>query len=248
MLQAILIDDEPKNNRILKGMLEQFCPQVQVVGQANNTAAAQLLLQQVVPDLVFLDIQMPGEDGFALLDTFPSAAFDIIFVTAFDNYALKAIRYCALDYLLKPLNIAALQAAVKRAEEKQQLKKTHVQIEHLMANLQKPAAQQKLALPSKEGLVFITVSDIVRLESNKGYTFIYLQNGQKVLSARNIAEYEALLPMEMFFRAHHAHLINLNRVKKYHRGRGGYLEMEDGSTVELAIRRKEAFLQRFQVG
>jgi two-component system, LytTR family, response regulator len=248
MLQAILIDDEPKNNRILKGMLEQFCPQVQVIGQASNVATAMPLLQQHAPDLIFLDIRMPGQDGFALLDALPAATFDVIFVTAFDHYALKAIRYCALDYLLKPINITILQQAVKRAEAKQQLKNTRVQLEHLLANLQKPAAQQKLALPSKEGLQFITVSDILRLESNKGYTFFHLRNGHKILSARNISEYEALLPMDIFFRAHHSHLVNLHGIKKYHRGRGGYLEMEDGSTVELAIRRKEAFLQRFKAG
>jgi two-component system, LytTR family, response regulator len=248
MLQAILIDDEPKNNRILKKMLEQFCPQVQVTGQANNSAAAKELLLHAKPDLVFLDIQMPGQDGFALLDGFPGASFEIIFVTAFDNYALKAIKYCTLDYLLKPVNIAALQLAVKRAGEKQKMKNTSMQIEQLLVNLQKPAAMQKLALPSKEGLVFITVSDILRLESSKGYTYFHLRNGQKLLTSKNMKEYEDLLPADMFFRVHHTHLVNLNCIKKYHRGRGGYLEMEDGTAVELATRRKEAFLQRLHTG
>jgi two-component system, LytTR family, response regulator len=248
MLQAILIDDEPRNNRILKKMLEQFCSRVQVLGEATGAAEAQALLRTASPDIVFLDIQMPGQDGFALLDHFPGATFEVIFVTAFDNYALKAIRYCALDYLVKPVNIEALQKAVQRAEEKMNMKNTRIQIETLLANLQKPAALQKLALPSKGGLVFITVSDIQRLESSKGYTYFYLRNGQKLLSSRNMKEYEDLLPTDIFFRVHHAHLVNLDCIKKYHRGRGGYLEMEDGASVEVAARRKDAFLQRLHAG
>ncbi|NII29561.1 response regulator transcription factor [Pseudoflavitalea sp. X16] len=246
MIRAVLIDDEPKNNRILKLMLEEFCPDVTIEGQADNAAAGVQLVQEVKPDLVFLDIEMPYGSGFDLLDQLKPIHFEVIFITAFNDYSLKAIKYSALDYLLKPVNIDELTAAVVKATQKVAIRNVNERIEALLYNLQKPQqAVQKLALPSKEGYVFVLLSDIMRCESKGGYTTFYIKGMEKVLASKNIKEYEPLLPDDLFFRIHNSHIVNLNCVKKYHRGRGGYLEMEDGTMIEVATRRKDELMARF---
>jgi two-component system LytT family response regulator len=246
MIRAVLIDDEPKNNRILKLMLEEFCPDVTIEGQADNATAGVQLVQEVKPDLVFLDIEMPYGSGFDLLDQLKPIHFEVIFITAFNDYSLKAIKYSALDYLLKPVNIDELIAAVAKAAQKVAARNINERIEALLYNLQKPQqAVQKLALPSKEGYVFVLLSDIMRCESKGGYTTFYIKGMDKVLSSKNIKEYEPLLPDDIFFRIHNSHIVNLNCVKKYHRGRGGYLEMEDGTMIEVATRRKDELMARF---
>lgn len=246
MIRAVLIDDEPKNNRILKLMLEEFCPDVTIEGQADNATAGVQLVQEVKPDLVFLDIEMPYGSGFDLLDQLKPIHFEVIFITAFNDYSLKAIKYSALDYLLKPVNIDELIAAVAKAAQKVAARNINERIEALLYNLQKPQqAVQKLALPSKEGYVFVLLSDIMRCESKGGYTTFYIKGMDKVLSSKSIKEYEPLLPDDIFFRIHNSHIVNLNCVKKYHRGRGGYLEMEDGTMIEVATRRKDELMARF---
>lgn len=246
MIRAVLIDDEPKNNRILKLMLEEFCPDVKIEGQADNAAVGAQLVQEVKPDLVFLDIEMPYGSGFDLLDQLKPIHFEVIFITAFNDYSLKAIKYSALDYLLKPVNIDELIAAVAKAVQKVAARNINERIEALLYNLQKPQqAVQKLALPSKEGYVFVLLSDIMRCESKGGYTTFYIKGMDKVLSSKSIKEYEPLLPDDLFFRIHNSHIVNLNCVKKYHRGRGGYLEMEDGTMIEVATRRKDELMARF---
>lgn len=246
MIRAILIDDEPKNNRILKLMLEEFCPNVIIAGQADNAADGVTLIKEVSPDLVFLDIEMPYGSGFDLLDQLKPVHFEIIFITAFNNYSLKAIKYSALDYLLKPVNIDELIIAVNKASEKVASKHINARIENLLYNLKKPqAGVQKIALPSKEGYIFVLLSDIIRCESKTGYTTFYLKDMEKVVSSKNIKEYEPLLTNDIFFRVHNSHIVNLSYIKKYHRGRGGYIEMEDGTMIEVATRRKDELMARF---
>ncbi|MDF2188760.1 LytTR family DNA-binding domain-containing protein [Paraflavitalea sp. CAU 1676] len=246
MIRAVLIDDEPKNNRILKLMLEEFCPQLTIEGQADNAEEGVTLIQETEPDLVFLDIEMPFGSGFDLLDRLKPVNFEIIFITAFNNYSLKAIKYSALDYLLKPVSIDELIAAVNKAAEKIKARQVNTRIENLLYNLKKPAAAvQKLALPSKEGYVFVSLSDIIRCESKNGYAVFHIKGMEKITSSKNIKEYESLLQDDMFLRIHNSHIININYVAKYHRGRGGLIEMEDGTTLEVATRRKEELMARF---
>lgn len=248
MANAVIIDDEPRNNRILRKMLEDFCPQVKVIGEAENAELGVQVIRELNPELVFLDIEMPYGNAFDLLDRLKPVRFEVIFVTAFNDYSLKAFRYSALDYLLKPVNIEELQGAVKRAVEKVRSKHLQSQIEVLLQNMNKPdPSTQKLALPSREGLVFIVIGDIIRCEANGGYTYFHMQNNERIISAKNIKEYEDLLPEKLFFRVHHSHLINLNCIKKYHRGRGGFVEMSDGAHIEVATRRKDEFLARFNL-
>lgn len=247
-MRTILIDDEPKNIRILKKMLADFCPETEVVGEAENARQGIEIILKEKPDLVFLDIEMPYGNAFDMLDKLKPVDFEIIFVTAFDNYTLKAFKYSALDYLLKPVSIEELVAAVKKATQRRREVHSLIanQVGNFLQTMQKSDSNlHKIALPSKEGLVFIKLADIIRCEASAGYTHIFLKGAEKVISSRNIKEYEDLLPDSLFFRVHNAHLINLNFVKKYHKGRGGYIEMDDGALIEVASRRKDDLLLRF---
>ena len=246
MINYLLIDDEPKNTRVLKKMLEEFCPDTCFAGGASNAREGEELIRKVQPDLVFLVIQLAHENAFELLDRLFPISFDVIFVTAFNDYTLKAFRYSALDYLLKPINIRELKAAVQKASDKLQLRNINRQFQNLLSNLRQPdATSHKLALPNAESLTFISVDDIVRCEASGGYTNFYMKNGEKILSTRNIKEYENLLPPDIFLRIHHSHIVNLQYIKKYHKGRGGYIEMEGNISIEVSTRRKTEFLGRF---
>lgn len=247
MIRAVLIDDEPKNISILEKMLDQFCPEVEVVGTAGESRSGAAIIRHEKPELVFLDIEMPYGNAFDLLDALKPLDFEVIFVTAFDNYMLKAFKYSALDYLLKPVDIAELKAAVDNVIHRK--KSRHVdmqQLELLLSSLKNPRMPiERLALPSQDGLELHNINDIVRCEAQRGYTYIYLQSGQKILSSRNIKEFEEMLPETVFFRVHNSHIVNLNFVKKYQKGRGGFIEMTDGTQLEVAIRRKDELLARF---
>lgn len=246
MMNCIIIDDEPKNIRVLRKMLEDFCPEVTSIAEAGNPQEGAQIIRKIKPDLVFLDIEMPYGNAFDLLDQLMPVDFEIVFVTAFNNYTLRAIKYSALDYLLKPVNIEELKVAVQRATDRMRLKNINLQLSNLLQNFHKKSdAVQKIAIPSEEGLAFITVEDIIRCQAMGSNTLIYVKGQEKITSPKNIKEYEDMLPDTIFFRIHNSHLINLNAVKKYHKGRGGYVEMEDGSMIEVAIRRKDEFLKKF---
>lgn len=245
MIRALIIDDEPKSIKVLSTMLREYCPGVTQVGEARRADEAVMLVRQLRPNLVFLDIEMPSGNGFEILDRLRPVQFELVFVTAFNEYTLKAFRYNALDYLLKPLNIEELQTAVDKAAENIRLKSFNTQLDKFLENLKQVGpAVQKIALPEKNGIILVPVTDIIRCEASRGYTTFILKNRQRVLSSKNIKEYEDLLPEHTFFRLHHSHLVNLNYIRMYHRGRGGQVEMEDGTLVEVAVRRKDELLAR----
>ncbi|GGA98043.1 LytR/AlgR family response regulator transcription factor [Puia dinghuensis] len=246
MINYVLIDDEPKNTKILKSMIAEFCPNTKFVGAAPGVADGEVMIRREQPDLVFLDIQLSHENAFDLLDRLLPVTFEVIFVTAYNEYAVKAFRYSALDYLLKPVNIQELCAAVARVDEKMRLRSTNQQLHNLLSNLRSPeVTTHKLAIPNAESLTFISVSDIVRCEASGGYTTFFLTNGEKMLSTKTIKEYEDVLPPDIFLRIHSKHIVNILHVKKYHRGRGGYVEMDGRYTIEVSARRKADFLSRF---
>jgi two-component system, LytTR family, response regulator len=248
MIDYVLIDDEPRNIRLLRQMLEEFCPQTSYSGAAADAEEAVALILQLQPDLVFLDIQLAAENAFTLLDRLLPVKFEIIFVTAFDEHSLKAFRYSALDYLLKPINVHELRSAVDRASAKLELRNRNCQLQNQLANLRtQHITAHKLAVSNAESLIFISIADIVRCEAKGGYTEFHMKNGDKILSTKTIKDYEDLLPPDMFLRIHHHHIVNILFVKKYYRGRGGYIEMEDQVTIEVSIRRKNAFLGRFGI-
>ncbi len=246
MIRAVIIDDEPNNVEALQKLLEDYCPSISVTGTAGDLQTARVLITRENPELVFLDIEMPYGNAFELLNQLMPVYFEIIFVTAFDSYALKAIKYSALDYLLKPVNIKELQNAVFKATERIHTKNIHKRIDTLIYNMKTPGnSSRRLALPTIDGFEFIDSEQIVRLEANNNYTNICLENKTKVLIAKPLKEFEDLLDEMQFSRIHHSHIINHSFVKKYHRGRGGYIEMKDGTRIEVSTRRKDGFLGKF---
>lgn len=246
MIRAIIIDDEPKNRKVLRTLLTDFCPEVAITGEAASAEEAMQLISESTPDLLFLDIEMPYGNAFDLLDQLMPVKFEVVFITAFDEYTLKAFRYSALDYLLKPVDIEELKTAVKRASEKINLKNINKQLTNLLQNIQPArAASPRIALPTQEGFIFQSTQDIIRFEAKGNYTYVFTNEG-KHISSRTIRQYEEMLPEKLFFRIHNSHIINLNYVKKYNKGRGGHVIMSDGSVLEVATRRKDAFLALFE--
>jgi two-component system, LytTR family, response regulator len=246
MIRSIIIDDEPKNRKILRALLERFCPEVTVEHEAGSAKEAIELITASSPDLVFLDIEMPYGNAFDLLDQLLPVNFEIIFITAFDEYTLKAFKYSALDYLLKPVSIEELKAAVKKASQKIHLKTVNEQLSNLLQNFRGQRSQaSRIAIPTNEGFIFISTQDILRFEAKSNYTYIFTTQGQRLVSSKTIKQYDDLLGGVQFFRIHNSHLINLGFVKRYLKGRGGEVEMTDGSVLEVASRRKDAFLSLF---
>ncbi|MBS1765234.1 MAG: response regulator transcription factor [Bacteroidetes bacterium] len=242
MLQTLIVDDEKRGRELLKMILTTNCPEVKIIGEAANIKEAQQLIVQHEPDLVLLDIEMPGGSGFDLLTKFDEINFEIIFITAFDKYAIKAIKFSAMDYILKPVDEEELVKAIKRAEENYNRKSNKERAGNLVSNAQKPVPHQKIGLTSGEGLEFIEIKNILRCEADGKYTSVFLTDGKKLLVSKNLKEFEDLLTENNFFRIHHSHLVNLDYIKKYQSGRGGYVVMSDGSTITVSQRKKDDFL------
>ena len=240
MLSALIVDDEKKNRDSLKKLLNDYCPAVKVVGDAASVDEALIVLNKQKPQIVFLDVEMPDGSGFDLLRQVDKIDFKIIFVTAHAHYAIKAIRFSAVDYLLKPVDTDDLIDAVKRASEETHINH-HVQYKGLLNNLNNGGAQ-KLAIPVKDGFAFLAPEDIIRLQADGTYTHIFTK-GEKYTGTKNIKEYEQLLNDKNFFRSHNSHLINLKHVKKFSRVDGYFVQMSDSSVAEISRRKKEEFIE-----
>lgn len=245
MIRTILVDDEVDSIRILQRLLETYCPNVSIVGTANGVETALELVRETKPDLVLLDIEMSQGNAFDLLNQLMPLSFQVIFVTAFDNYAIRAFKYSAVDYLLKPVDIDDLRNAISRVREKPEMNDLAEQMKILLNNVgMLQVTHQKMAIPTITGLNFVPVQDILRFESKGSYTNIFLSTGESILATRTIRDYEDVLPESIFCRIHNSHIINLSRIEKYQKGRGGMVLMEDGTTIEVAARRKDEFLRR----
>ncbi len=245
MIRTVLVDDETDSLRILQRLLESYCPKIHILGTAEGVETALKLIRLTKPDLAFLDIEMIQGNAFDLLNQLLPLEFQVIFVTAFDEYAMRAFKYSAVDYLLKPVDVDDLRRAVDKVAARMGEKVDLSHIKTLLENVNAiQASQQKLGIPTLTGLSFVAISDIIRLESQGHYTSIFLRNGERVMTTRNIKEYEDLLPAAIFYRIHNSHIINLQKIEKYQKGRGGYVIMEDGSSIEVASRRRQDFLDR----
>lgn len=241
-MRAIIIDDEKKGREILKSLIETYCKEVEIIAQASNADEGFELIQKHEPDVVFLDVEMPSGDGFSLLERFNEITFQIIFTAAFDEYAIKAIKFHALDYLLKPIDIDELRVAVENVKKAlQEDRKVDNRYGEMLQSRKENTG--KLALPIKDGIVYLSISEIVRVESDGAYSIFYTDCGKKHLSSKNLGEYEEILPAYGFFRVHRSHIINVKKVKKFIRSDGKFIEMEDGSRVEIARRKKDEFLE-----
>ena len=246
MIRTVLIDDEKDSISILRRLLDAYCPEIAILGTADGVDTGVELIRSTLPDLVFLDIEMTRGNAFDLLNLLKPVNFQVIFVTAFDDYAIKAFKYSAVDYLLKPIDIEDLRGAVSKATQFINGISIHTQMNVLLDNIGSfRQGQQKMAIPTLTGLLFVALAEIIRLEAKGAYTLIYLHKGEPVMATRNIKEYEELLPATIFFRIHNSHIINIQRIQKYLKGRGGCVIMEDGSSIEVASRRKEEFLANF---
>lgn len=248
MIKAIIVDDETNCCEILATMLERYCPQVKVADICYSGQAALASIIELNPDIVFLDIEMPHMNGFELLEKLQTISFKLIFTTSYDQYAIKAIRFSALDYLLKPIDREELQNAVKKAMLTLE-KQVPQQLEVLMQKLNKTGnGGQKIALPTLEGLQLISIDTIISCAADRNYTIIYLKQKKKMVISRSLKEMEELLEDHSFLRVHHSHLANLKEIDKYVRGEGGYLVMSDGSVVDISRNRKELLMSKLQPG
>jgi len=244
MYKTIIVDDEKGCRDSLESLLKDFS-EVNVVAKVSSIAAAEEAINNFQPQLVFLDIEMPGGTGFELLEKIAPIGFEIIFTTAYDQYAIKAIKYSALDYLLKPIDPVELAKAINRFSSKrydQDLINT--KFKTLLSNISGEPIHQKIAISDGEGLSFVKISDIIRFQSDGSYTYMHTINDKKpTLISKPIGDYQEMLVNESFARIHRSHLINLQHVTKYVKGEGGYAIMTDGSNVEVARRKKAEFIE-----
>jgi two-component system LytT family response regulator len=240
-IKAVIIDDEQHNLENIQALLGQYCPMVEVSGTANSAEAAKALLYAHKPDLLFLDIQMPEQNGFDLLRSLSTHDFEVIFVTAYDQYAIQAMRFAATDYLLKPVDISELQAAVDKAIERRKLKVQNQQLENLLQLLQAGPnkIEQRIALASTKETRFVKMDEIIRCESSNNYTSFYLTSGESMLVSKPIFEYEELLKPHGFMRCHQSHLVNEKYVKSWIKEFGDFLLLTDGKEVPISRAKKD---------
>jgi two-component system LytT family response regulator len=246
MVTAIIVDDEPYSCESLATLLERYCPDVKLLDICYSGTDALKAIKEQPPTLLFLDIEMPGMNGFEMLQKLPSVNFSIIFTTSYDQYAIKAIRFSALDYLLKPVDREELQTAVQKATHKSH-EAFPQQMEILLQKLNHPTiAVNKIAIPTMEGLQMLFVENIISCSSDSNYTILHLKNKQKITASRTLKEIEEMLEDYSFLRVHHSYLINLNEIEKYIKGDGGYLIMSDGSNIDVSRSRKEVLMKKLQ--
>nr|WP_068891056.1 LytTR family DNA-binding domain-containing protein [Pedobacter panaciterrae] len=239
-MKAIIVDDEPANVKNLTILLNKYCPQVEILGSANNNHDALSLFDADKPHLIFLDIQLDNDTGFNLLKLLPKKNFEVIFVTAYDNYGIQAIKFAALDYILKPIDIDELVSAVNKAEVKLKEKQQTMQLDFLVNHIKRDqAVPLKIALPQQKEITYVLLTNIVRCEAEGTYTFFYLQNGEKILVSKVLKEYAELLENNGFIRTHQSHLVNLTFIKSWLKEDGGMLLLETGEKIPVSRPHKD---------
>ncbi len=242
MLRAIIIDDDESNISSLSEKLFKHFPEVEVIARLDNGADGIESIDTLMPDVVFLDIEMPVMNGFAMLQRLNFRDFELIFVTAYDHYAIKAIRFSALDYLVKPVEIEELREAIGRVSMNRLNRRTNAQVNVLLDYiLKKPA--KRLPVPTSDGICYVEFDDIIYLAADNNYTIINLVKGQRLLASRTLKDFEELLPAELFLRIHHSHIINKNYVERYIRGEGGQVIMRNGVVLDVSKRKKSEMLK-----
>jgi two-component system LytT family response regulator len=248
MIRAFIIDDEPDCCEVLKILIERHCPEIVVERIYNSAEVALKAIASYPPQLVFLDIEMPHMNGFQLLEALPAITFQIIFTTSYDQYAIKAIRFSALDYLLKPIDRLELQVATKKAAGRLNYPVPE-QIEILMQQLHWQASKlNRIALPTMEGVQLIPIDSIISCASKSNYTILFMKEKQKLMVSRTLKDIEEMLSRYNFLRVHNSFLVNVDEIRKYIRGEGGNLIMSDGSSVDVSKSKKESLLRRIHVG
>ena len=244
-IRCILIDDESDNRENLRLLLDKYCPQVEVLAEAASAEEGIKKIREHQPDLLFLDVEMPEGSGFDLLKRIGTIDFEVVFVTAYNHYAVKAIKFNALDYLLKPVDIDELVQAVEKVAGKLSNRQPDQKLHNLLANLNQQSGQQKrLPLATTDRLHFIPIEEIIHLESESNYTRFFILNSDPLLVAKTLKEYEAILSGYNFIRPHQSHLVNPHYIKTFVRHDGGYLLLTDETRIEVARSRKEEILKK----
>lgn len=245
-MKAIIVDDEPDGIRTLKKMMELNCPDVEIAATCNNATSAKQQLEELKPDLVFLDIRMPGKSGLDLLAELPEKEFEVIFVTAHNEYLLQALQFSAVDYLMKPVDEDRLIEAVQRVKKRVKLEKNSGQAEALLYNINKAGSplEMRLCLPTLKGFTIVKLEEIVYCEAQRSYTIFHLVNNKTIMISKPLFDYECLLAGTTFLRIHKSFLINLLHIKEYVRGEGGTVVMSNNMEIEVSRRKKELFLSK----
>lgn len=249
MIKAVIIEDEVHCLDTLSMLLDDYCKDVQVMDRCLSASEAMISIKKNQPDLIFLDIEMPVMNGFDLLMQFDNISFSVIFTTSYNQYAIKAIRFSALDYLLKPVDPRELVAAISKIQvqhHKPGIEQFEMMVDYMQ---QKKNGFQNIAVPTLEGFEMIPAVELVRCEAENNYTHLFLKSGKKITACRTLKEMEEhLKEFSFFLRVHHSYLVNLNEITKYIRGEGGYLVMNDGATVNVSRSRKDSLIQVFERG
>lgn len=243
IIRAVLVDDDKSSILTLKTLLGSYFTKVEIAGTAINVSDAVRLIDDVKPDLVFLDINMPDGSGFDVIDRVNYRGFQVIFITAYDIYAVRAFEISALHYLVKPITLELLESAIDRYRESK-VDDIDKRISILRDSLRNK--NEKIIIPSTDGLNIVKLSDILRLEASDVYTVFYMTNGQRFVASKPLNNYEKILEDLPFSRIHSKHLINLMFVKRYVKGKGGSVIMEDNTEVEVSVRKKSDFLEKLK--
>lgn len=246
MINAVIIEDEPINISNLQQLLKAHCPEINICATALNAYQGEEIILQNKPDLVFLDIQMPGRNGFELLQSLHDYSFEVIFVTAFDNYGIQAVKFAAIDYLLKPINTEELKTAVKKVVDKKEKRNQNLQLENLIQLLKNNQQEHRIALPSAQEIKYVNPADIIRCESSNNYTTFYFASGEKLVVSRPIYFYEELLQDYNFIRCHQSHLVNKKYIISLVKEDGGYLLLKDKTQLPISKQKKEIIKTLFQ--
>lgn len=247
MLRAVIIDDEPKARRNLRLLLGESCPSVEIIGEADSVKKGIKLIKETKPQGVFLDIQMQDGTGFDLLTSFPEPTFHVVFITAYDEYAIRAFEFNAVAYLLKPIEQPRLIHAVEKIDQLKNSDQYFQQISTLLQSMRQQRLET-IILQTQEGQHYIRLENVVRLESDKNYTTFYCHNRKNVLVSDTIKKYEEILPGDLFFRPHQSHMIQRAFVKSFMKESGGFIEMTDGHQIPLARRKRDAFFTWIREG
>jgi two-component system LytT family response regulator len=247
MIRCVLIDDESNSLEMMEWLLKTYCPQVKIEAMCNAASSGIEAINKYKPDLVFLDIEMPHMNGFDMLERFDKLFFDVVFCTAYDQFAIRAFKYSALNYLLKPIDPEDLKETIRRIEERRSTPSKE-QIELLFQNIKqsvKPTAQ-RIALTTGDGMIFVPTQDILYCQAESNYTSVILSNGKKIVVSKVLKEIDEALSGPDFFRVHNSYLININQISKFVRGDGGYVVMQDGATVSISRSRRQEFMELFE--
>ena len=244
MLRTIIIDDEQHCIDKMEMLLQQFNNMIIYCGAFKTVEDGVTAIENLNPDVVFLDVRLSNETAFDLLNHLSNIDFDIIFTTAYDKYAVQAFRFSALDYLLKPVTKESLAEAIGKANKKQELKNIQGRVDNLLNNLKRVHRfPQKICIPVASGYEYVDTDTIIRCESEINYTIFHFSDRRKMVVSKTLKEFEELLASHNFFRIHNSHLINLAQVKSYTKGKGGFVTLKDGTSIEVSVRRKDDFLK-----